>query len=105
VDREHRQRDGICHDGGVTDEVAAQRDGAGEFWETEPGWVLLDGCHGGYVPFNQLTSGAMLICDQDEYARVVAGMRASGCPVLYMPGHDDRRASPRSTSTRSRRTP
>lgn len=32
----------------------------------------------------------MLICEEDEYVRVVVGMRASGCPVLDMPGDDDR---------------
>jgi hypothetical protein len=83
-------RGGICHDGGVTDEVPTRPEGAGEFWETEPGWVLLGGCDGDSTPFNQLTSMAMLICDEDEYAHVVAAMRASGCPVLDMPGDDDR---------------
>lgn len=72
----------------MTDAVARQ-DGADEFWETEPGWVLLDRGDGSYLPFNQITSGAMLVCDEDESARVAAGMRLSGCPVLDMPGRED----------------
>jgi hypothetical protein len=34
-------------------------------------------------------SRAMLVCDEDEYIRVVAGMRASDCPILDTPGDDD----------------
>ncbi|MFF5233194.1 hypothetical protein [Dactylosporangium sp. NPDC000521] len=67
----------------------AWHDGAGEFWQTEPGWVLMDSGHGTYLPYNQLTSAAMLVCDDAESARVAASMRLSGCPVLDMPGRED----------------
>ncbi|WP_433087283.1 hypothetical protein ACQP1P_15470 [Dactylosporangium sp. CA-052675] len=52
--------------------------------------MLLDSGHGTFLPFNQITSTAMLICDDDESARVAAGMRLSGCPVLDLPGRVDR---------------
>ncbi len=56
-----------------------------DFWQAEPGWVLLDFGDGGYLPVNDLTSMAALVCDDDELDRVVAGMRSSGCPVRRMP--------------------
>ncbi|MGI5238728.1 hypothetical protein [Dactylosporangium sp. CA-139066] len=70
-------------------EAVVHQGGAGEFWKTEPGWVLLDGGNGTYLPFNQINSTAKLICDDDESARVAAGMRLSGCPVLDMPRRED----------------
>jgi hypothetical protein len=79
----------VCQDDGVTED-AARQDGAGEFWQTEPGWVLLDGGDGTYLPLNQVTSRVALICDDDEAARVAAGMRRHGCPVLDMPRRKDR---------------
>ncbi|WP_238012333.1 hypothetical protein KZZ52_49025 [Dactylosporangium sp. AC04546] len=66
-------------------EVVARQEGAGEFWETEPGWVLLDCGDGAYLPFNQIGSTAMVICDDDESERVAARMRLAGCPVIAMP--------------------
>ncbi|GAB3835247.1 hypothetical protein ACFPIJ_11605 [Dactylosporangium cerinum] len=66
-------------------DAAGRQDGAGEFWETEPGWVLVNSSDGGYLPVNQITSKAMLVCDESESARITAGMRLSGCPVLDMP--------------------
>lgn len=70
-------------------EAVARQDGAGEFWDAEPGWVLLVSGDGTYLPFNQITSMTMLVCDEDEFARVAAGMRLSGCPVLDMPRRED----------------
>jgi hypothetical protein len=63
-------------------ERAASENGADGFWETEPGWVLLDDGDGLGVPFNRLTSMAMLICDDYEYERIVTAMRLAGCPVV-----------------------
>jgi hypothetical protein len=54
----------------------------GEFWESESGWVLLDCGDGGYLPVNQLTSMARLICDDSEAERVVSAMRRAGCPIV-----------------------
>ena len=51
--------------------------------------MLLGSGYGTYLPFNQIASAAMLVCDEDESARIVAGMRQSGCPVLDMPGRED----------------
>lgn len=51
--------------------------------------MLLDGGDGTYLPFNQIKSTTMVICDDDESARVAAGMRLSGCPVLDMPRRKD----------------
>lgn len=59
-----------------------------DFWQAEPGWVLREVGDGGYLPVNDLTSSAMLICDDDELDRVVAGMLAAGCPVRLMPRDD-----------------
>lgn len=59
-----------------------------DFWQAEPGWVLQDYGDGAYLPVNDLTSRAVLICDDDELDRVVAGMRSSGCPVRLMPRDD-----------------
>jgi hypothetical protein len=63
----------------VTDAV---QDGDGESWRTEPGWVLLNNGEGTYLPFNRITSMVRLVCDDDEAARVAAGMRLAGCPVV-----------------------
>ncbi|MEV4139952.1 hypothetical protein AB0J72_48305 [Dactylosporangium sp. NPDC049742] len=49
--------------------------------------VLMNCGHGTYLPVNQITSMAMLICDEDESARITAGMRCPAVPVLDMP-HD-----------------
>jgi hypothetical protein len=54
----------------------------GEFWESEPGWVLLECGDGGYMPVNQLTSVAKLICDDSEAERLVRAMRRAGCPIV-----------------------
>jgi hypothetical protein len=70
-------------------EAVGREDGGAEFWQTEPGWVLLGSGDGDYLPFNQITSMSMLVCDEDEHARVTAGMRVSGCPIIDMPGRDD----------------
>ncbi|MDG6105548.1 hypothetical protein Daura_13625 [Dactylosporangium aurantiacum] len=58
-----------------------------DFWRVEPGWVLHDFGDGGYLPFNDLTSMAHVVCD-DEADRVVAGMLGAGCPVRLMPRDD-----------------
>jgi hypothetical protein len=68
----------------VTD-TADRQDDTGEFWQTEPGWVLLDGGDGSYLPVNQITSATALICDEAEHARVTAATLAAGCPVLDPP--------------------
>ncbi|MFI5914768.1 hypothetical protein [Dactylosporangium sp. NPDC051541] len=60
-------------------------DDAGAFWRIEPGWTLSRTGAGGYLPFNQLTSRRMLICDDDVLERVVAAMRQDGCPVVDRP--------------------
>jgi hypothetical protein len=36
----------------------------------------------GYMPVNQLTSVAKLICDDSEAERLVRAMRRAGCPIV-----------------------
>jgi hypothetical protein len=65
----------------MTEHAGAQED-AGEFWQSEPGWVLLDNGEGLPSPFNRLTSMVMLICDEQEHERVVTAMQQAECSVM-----------------------
>jgi hypothetical protein len=66
----------VGQDDGVTED-AARQNGAGEFWQTEPGWVLLDGGDGTYLP---------LLATQPIHARVanVAELRSALTTVPHL---------------------